>query len=353
MQERQARWPYALSTSSTHDTKRSEDMRARLNVLSELPEEWASCLSRWSRLNERLRLEVDDQRAPDANEEYLLYQTLLGAWPLEPYDDDEYGRFIQRVQTFMRKALHEAKVHTSWINPNPAYDEAVQQFIARILDPAQNSEFIDELRALQRRLSHYGLFNSLAQTLLKLTAPGVPDTYQGTELWDFSLTDPDNRRPVDFELRGKMLKELTTRFGAEDRRSLAEELTRMKTDGRIKMLVTSQSLRCRRENPGLFSKGDYLPLQLAGARQDHALAFMRRHEGRRALVVVPRLLTRLIPSVDQLPLDENVWQDTAVLVPDGGAFVNAFTGERIQALDRVLLAQALTSFPVALLLSQD
>src|SRR5262249_3393739 len=150
-------------------------------------------------LNEPHRQVIDDEPAPDANEEYLLYQTLLGAWPLEPCSAEEYGQFVKRIGAYMEKALHEAKVHTSWINPNADYDKAVQDFLARILDENASRPFLDDFRAFRQRISRLGLFNSLAQTVLRLTAPGVPDTYQGTELWDFSLVDPDNRRPVDYE----------------------------------------------------------------------------------------------------------------------------------------------------------
>ena len=204
--ERQAKWPWALSALSTHDTKRSEDVRARLNVLSELPHEWQASLQRWSNLNAQYRRDLDDALVPDANEEYLFYQTLLGAWPLEPYSPEEYTTFVERIQAYMLKVLREAKVHTSWINPNPAYEEAVQHYIARVLDPQTQETFLEDFRVFQQRLSHYGLFNSLAQTLLKITTPGVPDTYQGTELWDWSLVDPDNRRAVDYKRRYDMLR---------------------------------------------------------------------------------------------------------------------------------------------------
>ena len=208
LQSRQAHWPHALSTLSTHDTKRSEDVRARLNVLSELPQEWQENVTRWKHLNEPHRTVVDDAPAPDANEEYLIYQTLLGAWPIEPCSGAAYSHFIERIQAYMTKAIHEAKVHTSWINPDEAYDEAVRRFVERIMDPNTGAAFLREFAMFQRRVSHFGLINSLAQTLLKLTAPGVPDTYQGTELWDFSLADPDNRRPVDYDRREKALRDL-------------------------------------------------------------------------------------------------------------------------------------------------
>ncbi len=213
LHDRQASWPWSLSPLSTHDTKRGEDVRARLNVLSEIPDEWKAHLSRWRLLNEPQRVQAEDELAPDANEQYLLYQTLLGAWPLEPYTAEVYADFVRRVQAYMLKAVHEAKVHTSWINPNKAYDDGVQEFVARILDEGRSQPFLDDFREFQRRISHYGLFNGLSQTLLRIAAPGVPDTYQGTELWDFSLVDPDNRRPVDYGRRREMLAALKDAAG--------------------------------------------------------------------------------------------------------------------------------------------
>ncbi|HXG11105.1 MAG TPA: malto-oligosyltrehalose synthase [Gemmataceae bacterium] len=363
-QERQARWPWAFSALSTHDTKRSEDVRARLNALSELPEEWKECLDRWARLNGPHRSQVEEEGpAPDPNEEYFLYQTLLGAWPLEPYSAEEYAQFVERIQTYVMKALHEAKVHTSWINPNPAYDEAVQRFVARILDPEVSGPFLDDFRTFQRKISHFGLFNSLAQTLLKITAPGVPDTYQGTELWDFSLVDPDNRRPVDYECRQQMLGELKERVAAAGERlpPLARELTAAKEDGRIKLYVTWRALQCRNAYPGLFAVGDYLPLEAVGACSDQVFAFARRQGATWAVVAVPRLLTRLLSGPPELPLGREVWQDTLLLLPEiepGRQLSNVFTGERLTAAERpgsscLLLADVFANFPVALLLTQE
>jgi (1->4)-alpha-D-glucan 1-alpha-D-glucosylmutase len=362
-QERQAHWPWALSSTSTHDTKRSEDVRARLNVLSELPGVWRDCLAHWGELNRPHRIAVEDLSAPDANEEYLLYQTLLGAWPLEPYSTEVYADFIKRIQAYLRKALHEAKVYTSWINPNPAYDDAVQEFIRRILDPETNGLFVQDLRAFQKRISHYGLFNSLAQTLLKVTAPGVPDLYQGTELWDFSLVDPDNRRPVDYERRREMLSDLRTSVSAAGARlhEYAWQLTAAKEDGRIKLYVIYRSLHCRREHPALFTTGEYLPAEAEGVKQDHVFGFVRRHEQQAAVIAVPRLLTGLVPSLYELPLGRNVWQDTVLLLPDGDAkrrWRNVFTGEMLKcpvgAGPMVLpLADVFAHFPVALLMAED
>ncbi|HYT95393.1 MAG TPA: malto-oligosyltrehalose synthase [Gemmataceae bacterium] len=383
-QERQARWPWALSAISTHDTKRSEDVRARLNVLSELPGEWAARVARWGQMNRPQRIEVEEETAPDGNDEYLLYQTLVGAWPLgssvdggwwmvdgekqasapsapstthhPPSTDD----FVQRIQAYMLKAIHEAKVHTSWVNPNPAYDDAVQQFVARILDPGVSRAFLDDFREFQRRVSHYGLFNSLAQTLLKIAAPGVPDTYQGTEVWDFSLVDPDNRRPVNYERRAQLLRALDERANAvRGLPGFARELTAAKEDGRIKLYVTSRALRQRREHPGLFAPGAYLPAEGAGVRADHVFGFARRHAQTWAVVVVPRLLTRLV-GTGELPLGPGVWQDTVLLLPGVDPALrlrNVFTGETLALAERggkpcLLVAEVFANFPVALFLAQ-
>jgi (1->4)-alpha-D-glucan 1-alpha-D-glucosylmutase len=357
-QDRRAKWPWSLSPLSTHDTKRSEDVRARLNVLSELPGEWGEALARWSRLNEPHRRQVEDLTVPDPNEEYLLYQTLLGAWPLEPYTPEEYAEFVRRIQEYVVKALHEAKVHTSWINPDAEYDQAAQDFVARILDEKVNAAFLNDFRPFQRRLSHYGLLNSLAQTVLKVAAPGVPDTYQGAELWDFSLVDPDNRRPVDYERRRRLLQELRERLASagDDRRALAGELMEKRADGRVKLYVTAQALHCRRERPGLFATGEYLPAEAAGAWAENVFGFVRRQGNHWAVAVVPRLLTRLVPGEGQLPVGPGVWQDTRLLltgVDPQARFRNAFTGESLTLREEpnglaLPLAEAFAHFPVAL-----
>jgi (1->4)-alpha-D-glucan 1-alpha-D-glucosylmutase len=361
-QDRQARWPHALSPLSTHDTKRSEDVRARINVLSEMPEEWSACVERWSGLNERLRKTNEDQAIPDANVEYLLYQTLVGAWPLEPYSPEEYAGFVERIQAYMLKALHEAKVHTSWINPNAEYDAAIQEFVGRILDEGGNRPFLDDFRAFQRRIGQYGLWNSLSQTLLKLASPGVPDTYQGTELWDFSLVDPDNRRPVDYPRRRRMLGDLRSaaEAAAGNLRELARELVAVKEDGRIKLFVTSRTMQCRRDHPGLLSAGEYTPMAVDGPKAAHLFAFVRRAGDVRALVGVPRLPAGLSPDPDRPLLGHEVWQDTRLIltgVAPGIRWRNIFTGEALVAEERdgrpsLAAADVFANFPVALLISE-
>ena len=361
--ERQAKWPWAFSALSTHDTKRSEDVRARLNVLSELPHEWQASLQRWSDLNAQYRRDLDDAPVPDANEEYLFYQTLLGAWPLEPYSPEEYTTFVERIQAYMLKVLREAKVHTSWINPNPVYEEAVQHYIARVLDTQTQGAFLDDFLIFQQRLSHYGLFNSLAQTLLKITTPGVPDTYQGTELWDLSLVDPDNRRAVDYKRRYDMLRTLRERLAAagEDRRALVQELLTHKEDGRLKLYVTTLALNCRRMHPGLFSLGSYIPAQGRGAKGQYVFGFSRCQGNRAALVAVPRLIGGLLAGTHEAPLGEAVWQDTRLLVPGIDSrwdWRNVLTGEPVvfattdDGQPTLALAELLGHCPIALLVAQ-
>jgi (1->4)-alpha-D-glucan 1-alpha-D-glucosylmutase len=362
--DRQARWPHALSPLSTHDTKRSEDVRARINVLSEMADGWWAAVDRWARLNEphRKGKGEEDEAIPDASEEYLIYQTLVGAWPLEPYSPEEYAEFIQRIQDYMLKALHEAKVHSSWINPNAEYDEAVREFIGRILDEGGNRAFLDDFRAFRRRVAAYGLYNSLSQTLLKFASPGAPDTYQGTELWDFSLVDPDNRRPVDYERRHRMLRELRAAAdtAGDDRRGLARDLVGTMADGRIKLYVTHRSLAARRDHPGLFSAGDYLPLAAEGPKAAHVFAFARRAGEAAAVIAVPRRVAGLAPDPARSPLGAEAWPDTRLPLEGLDPALrwrDAFTGEVLASQDiggRPTLAAAdlFAHFPVALLIAE-
>jgi (1->4)-alpha-D-glucan 1-alpha-D-glucosylmutase len=359
--ERQARWPYALSPLSTHDTKRSEDVRARINVLSEIPGEWREAVRRWQHTNAPQRRLVDDQSVPDSNEEYLLYQTLVGAWPLEKAGTAGHTEFTERINAYMLKALHEAKVHTSWINPDPGYDQAIQEFVRLILDEGTSGAFLDDFRTFQRRVSHVGLFNSLSQTLLKLASPGVPDTYQGSEIWDFSLVDPDNRRPVDYQKRSDLLRQLHSAVESAngDLREFCRELITAKEDGRAKLYVHHRTLVVRRDHPGLLSAGEYAPLSLEGDLKDHVFAFGRRSEDAWVVVAVPRLLASLISDKDEPPLGQTFWQDTRLVLPDGlplGDWRNIFTGEPLSADEhdgrRSLPAAGLFAhFPVALLTS--
>jgi (1->4)-alpha-D-glucan 1-alpha-D-glucosylmutase len=285
--ERFAAWPNSLVTTATHDTKRGEDVRARLNVLSEVPDEWEALVRGWRTLNERYRVEFEGATAPDDNEEYLLYETLVGTWPLGSMASAEWADYVERIVQYMDKALKEAKTHSSWLNPNQEYDAAVANFVRAVLNRQENSEFIASLARFVADIADPGFVNSLAQTLLKICAPGIPDFYQGTELWDFNLVDPDNRRPVDFELRRRLLGEIKV-AAASNLGGLAADLLAAWPDPRIKLMLIWRALGFRQSHLDLFQRGNYLPLVIEGPREEHACAFGREFEGRYALVVVPR-----------------------------------------------------------------
>src|SRR5262245_1156192 len=354
---RRAAWPASLSATSTHDTKRSEDVRARIDALSEIPREWRLRLRQWHRLNRGALSMVDGQAVPDRNEEYLLYQTLLGAWPLGPVTESDYEDFTERIQRYMFKALREAKIHVSWVHPRPEYEEAVRRFVAALLDRSNGNHFLADFVPFQRRIAAWGMYNSLSQTLVKLTAPGVPDLYQGTELWDLSLVDPDNRRPVDYERRRAMLDALdaeATAAGA-DLTAFTRALTATMEDGRIKLYAIRRALTFRHERAALFLDGEHLPMTAAGAHPRHLCAFARCLGDAAALTVVPRFLASLSPSGP--PFGRDVWGDTRVVLPEALSarrFRNVYTGEMIEAegVDEgpALRAAAIfLTFPVALL----
>jgi (1->4)-alpha-D-glucan 1-alpha-D-glucosylmutase len=361
--ERLERWPYSLLATSTHDTKRGEDVRARLNALSELPAEWQAALARWARLNSSKKTVVEDQPAPDRNDECLLYQTLLGTWPPEPPSGEALAQFRQRIAAYMHKATKEAKVHTSWVNPNEEYDAAVRRFVSRLLPNTADDPFLNDLLAFQRRVAFFGYFNSLAQVLLKLTCPGVPDLYQGTELWDFSLVDPDNRRSVDYDLRQKILAEFRIRLdkGKQELTQLTAELLANLPDGRIKLYMIYQMLNFRRTHEEVFARGDYLPLEAIGSRRDHVCAFARAAGDQVILSIVPRLVVRLGNGAERPPLGPGVWGNTRLLLPRpflGRRFLNLFTAEEVardshEGASGPLLGAILGRFPVALLWSSE
>lgn len=356
--ERHAHWPHSLLATATHDTKRGEDTRARINVLSELPEEWEKSLARWSKRNAMKKTTVKGEQAPDRKDEYFLYQTMLGTWPLGGMDAEGMANFRVRMTEYMTKAIKEAKVHTSWINPNEEYDRATREFIARLLPDDASDPFITDFRAFQARIAYHGQWNALAQTLLKLTAPGVPDIYQGNELWDLSLVDPDNRRPVDYRQRAAMLAELQKRVTTrgDDRERFTRDLVTQLDDGCIKLYLTHCTLAFRRDYDDLFAAGDYLPLEAQGAKREHICAYVRAAGDATMLVAVPRMTVGLTNGEMQPPLGA-VWGDTRLLLPRGdagGAFRNIFTGETLAAavVDGVAslpIAELLARFPVALL----
>jgi (1->4)-alpha-D-glucan 1-alpha-D-glucosylmutase len=362
-----AAWPRSLVSTTTHDTKRSEDTRARISVLAEIPHLWRKTVNRWARLNRRHRREVDGQPAPSRNDEYLFYQSLVGVWPLAPPDGKALGKLAERMAAYMEKATREAKVHTSWINPDSEYDAAVRQFTTAALRDEPKNRFLAEFRGFHEQIVDWGLYGALGQVLLKFTSPGVPDIYQGQELWDFSLVDPDNRRAVDFAARRKMLARLRKEAGRGGRSllGLARGLAQNPRDERLKLFVTWQSLQFCRRHAELFQEGDYVPLEAEGAKARHVCAFARQWrvaaeaEPAVAIVIVPRLVAGLSPPATDgrsapPPLGP-VWEDTRIHLEKLGAVPlpplrNLFTDQPCPAeASYVLVAAALADFPVAVL----
>ncbi len=348
-QTRLENWPHAMNASSTHDTKRSEDVRARLNVLSEIPDEWETQVRNWIQINRSHKIEEETRFIPDGNDEYFLYQTLVGAYP---FFEEEYPEFTERVKDYVVKAVREAKVHTAWLRPDTAYEEGFVNFVDQILKPKTENEFLEAFRPFQAKVAFYGIFNALSQTLLKLTSPGLPDIYQGTELWDLSLVDPDNRRPVDFEQRLSFLQEIGRR-AKTGMPSLIDDLVATREDGRLKLFLIARVLEARQQYLEVFQQGSYQSLNVTGQYQNHIIAFARTYEQVTAIIIAPRFLTSII-QLDQFPLGETVWGDTAIEIPgdDGSTWQETITNQRITGEKSIKMNQALASFPVALIVNQ-
>jgi (1->4)-alpha-D-glucan 1-alpha-D-glucosylmutase len=354
--KRAERWPFSMLATSTHDTKRSEDVRARLNVLSEMPKLWSSQVYKWRKVNRtRKRMMPDGRNVPDLNEEYLLYQTLVGTWPLSISADQVRPEYIDRMKEYMSKAAHEAKVNLSWINEDPAYVDALQQFVQKILTPGTRSRpnsFLDLFRSFIPTVAFFGAINSLAQRLLMITAPGNPDIYQGMELWELSLVDPDNRRPVHYQLRQSLLSDLDRRAESGDLPGLCRDLLHHYADGRIKLWTTMRALRFRRDQSHLFHLGKYAPLGASGAKREHVISFARENRRQVAIVVVPRLSYLLADGAVRPPLGD-LWQDTQVPVPSHAPeyLEDVFSGEKVRVTPhRTLFCHEIfRHFPVALL----
>ncbi len=342
-------WPSSMSTTATHDTKRGEDIRARINVLSEMPEEWKSVVKLWHKQNRRHKSQIGREVAPSKNDEYLIYQTMIGAFPFEV---DDVESFKQRMKEYVIKAVREAKVHTAWLKPDLLYEEACNHFIDRIIDTSSENQFLNDFISFQKKVAYFGIFNSLSQKLLKLTAPGVPDIYQGNELWDLNLVDPDNRRLVDFEKRKHFLNEI--RGQEVELSSLIRKLLDHKEDGRVKMFTLYRLLKIRNEFKQLFQNGTYVPLEVRGALQNNIIAYARKHDQACCLIIAPRFLSKMM-KVDELPIGESAWKDTAVVLPEHYSmkWENIFNGEILAQSKTIKVGNILKSFPVGLLLSTE
>lgn len=330
---RRKHFPHSINTTSTHDTKRGEDARMRINVLSEMPEQWFAKVNEWMEMNASFKKK---QNVPDNNEEYFIYQVLLGAIPADTVVEDS---FVERTRAYLLKVLREAKVHSTWSEPNEQYEQEVLDFTNAILE---NDEFLKSFRSFVNKAIHFGAFYSLGQCLVKITAPGIPDIYQGTELWDLSYVDPDNRRPVDYERRFSLLQDM-------ERSSLPyiDELLNNYRDGRVKMYTIFKALQERRANEQIFRDGEYIPLELP---TENAICYARGSNEGWYIIIVPKLLTAICGD-NELPTGKAIWRDEAIMLPDEfpQRWVNIFTNEEIQGTQKLYLSEALDHFPVALL----
>jgi (1->4)-alpha-D-glucan 1-alpha-D-glucosylmutase len=358
-QERLRDWPHTMLATSTHDSKRSEDVRTRIDVLSEISALWRLRVRDWRRFNRTHRSVIDGKSAPSPNDEYALYQTLVGVWPSVPLEDaSERRSFSERIQIYMLKAIRESKQNTSWINQNSAYESAVSSFVNALLTPNAKNRFLSDFVPFQRQVARIGLWNSLAQTLLKLTNPGVPDIYQGNDLWDFSLVDPDSRRPVDYNHRRQLFESLR-RWGRNPDATSVRRLLESPEDGRLKLYLIWKTLCLRRRWPEVFQQGKYLPLAVEGTRADHVVAFLRKRDETSLLVVAPRLIAGLLGDSDLPPIGPSVWGDTHVAFPFPGSYEtyrNAFTGavKHLSGADaKIAVAELLADFPVALCILEE
>ena len=346
-QHQQSHWPHNLNASSTHDTKRSEDVRARLNVLSEMPEEWEKQVTAWQDMNANKK-RVDERPIPTPNDEYFLYQTLVGAYP---FDEAELSDFTERIKAYVLKAGREAKENTNWTEINEAYEKGYADFIDTLLN--SENPFLDSLRSFQDKIKKYGVYNSLSQMLVKIASPGVPDFYQGSEMWDLSLVDPDNRRPVDYGKRSRLLQEIQSQWQS-DPAALVTDLTNNWEDGRLKLFLAFRGLAVRKEFADVFADGDYVPLKVTGNYADNVIAFARRQGEKVLVAIAPRFFTSLTPA-GELPCGKGIWKDTAITLEDAETLSgkNWLTNSTIQPTKSILVGDLCCDLPVALLVLES
>lgn len=340
----QEKYPYTMLSTSTHDTKRSEDVRCRMNVLSEMPDEWHNKINEWSALNRDAFSKSQGHMAPSRNDEYLIYQTLLGTYnPAELQD-----QYIERIINYMLKAINEAKTHSNWINPNQDYARAVSAFIRTIW---KHEPFRASFHPFASKVAYFGRLNSLSQLTLKLTSPGIPDTYQGTELWDHSLVDPDNRRPVDFNHRMHILESIKSGQGL-DRLAFVKDLMQNHAEGAIKLYLTYRTLCYRKQHASLFTEGTYESIAVKGDREDHICSFARTYESHMLITVAPRLYYTLSNGKLELPLGPTYWGQTHLSTrKPNTTCTNILTDEQfvIKKNGKLKLSEVFASIPFGLL----
>ncbi len=337
-------WPHTMNATSTHDTKRGEDSRCRINVLSEIPKAWHLMVKFWSKINHSQKSKLKSGYAPDHDDEYFIYQTLIGAFP---FDKTDLPEFSKRLQAYVIKAIREARIHTAWVKPDEEYEKACVAFVQNILKDEPPNVFLTSFHPFAEKIARMGILNSLSQVLIKATSPGVPDFYQGSEFWDLSFVDPDNRRPVDYQKRAQILREIKSR--EKDDLALIDELWRSKEDARIKLFVTHRVLSLRKNFPQLFQKGSYLPLQVQGKLKDHVLAFARQDKDCFCLTIVPRLLCQQTEFLTQ----DVLWDDTKIIVPENfpSDWKDVFTQNEISSAEGWDVKRLLEHFPVGLFVS--
>ncbi|MDP4174899.1 MAG: malto-oligosyltrehalose synthase [Bacteroidota bacterium] len=345
-------WPNTLNTTSTHDTKRGEDVRARMNVISEIPDEWEKRVKFWSELNISHKTEVKGLNSPDRNDEYFLYQTLVGSYPEVEEDMQAYP---ERIKEYMLKAVREAKIHSAWIRPDEAYEAALMSFVEKILERTDSNEFLKEFYNFQKKINFYGYFNSLSQNIIKLSSPGVPDIYQGCELWNYSLVDPDNRRPVNYNLRKQYLHEIKE-FEDVNIQKYLKKLVSDMSDGKIKMFLTYKVIKARNENPELFQLGEYIPLETGGKYKNNIVAFARHYQNLWAITIAPRFLTSLVKE-NHMPFGQKVWDDTHLILPTvikqlKDILSNDFVGTNSSS-SLLSIGDILKNFPVSLIIGNE
>ena len=351
--ERQRRWRYGLNSTSTHDTKRGEDVRARINVLSEIPREWQKRLNTWARWNAAKKMMIASRAVPDPNEEVFLYQTLIGAWPSA---ESEIPKFRERLEAYIIKAIREAMVHTRWTVPNTAHERAVIKFVQAILEPGRDNRFLDDFLKFQQNIAMYGMVNGLAQVLMKMTSPGVPDFYQGCELWDLRLVDPDNRGPVDFKHRTALLSEIETR-SQQDTLRFCRDVVQNCHDGRIKLYLIWKVLNLRRQHPRVFREGRLLWLNARGKRETNVISYVRRKGNSWMVTVAPRWLAQAKAPFNSIHL-QKFWLGSKLILPRNApeSWLNTLTGEILKTsfwreVSFLNLANVFRDFPVAILRS--
>ena len=354
--ERRERWPLGLLCTNTHDTKRGADVRARIDVLSELPDDWLGAVARWRRMASSLRTRAGGRTMPDANTEYLAFQTLVGTWPLGVAAGalpaaDALKSLADRLHAYLLKATKEGKVRTSWTDPKEDFEKALESWVRGVLDPARSRELLLDVARFCARIERPGLWNALSRVLLHFATPGTPDLYQGDEQWHFVLVDPDNRRPVDYDAGQRALGRIEAAKDPAAAAALWRGLVAAPEDGVVKLALTRALLHARRAEPALFREGDYRPLETSGAHAGRLVAFAREHEGRAAVAVAPRLTLGVSPD-GAAPTGDR-WGDTAVRLP-AGAWRCALTGRRLEgASGEVRASVLLAELPVALLLRAE